>query len=319
MSASYSKIDYRLRIAKSVERRMMCSLFQQLGVFHPLSQYKYIGFGSVSFLDFALFHKILGINDMVSIEREAHDKKRFEFNKPFNCIDLKFGESYDILPSLDIEHKSIVWLDFDDKLSTPILDDISLIFNRLNSGCMFCISFNAQHDIDSEEKSRFEQLCDRVDNRYFPQYLNEDTNLNKKNIRGVYYDIINNLIKDVLAKRHSNGSDIQAQQMLFFHYNDGAEMNTLCWVFHNSDDLPKVEIILNENFPFICKGKEAFEIKIPTLTFKEMKAIESKFPNIEECLKEYSKDKSGGIISPSDIEGYFRLYKNFSLFAEIHL
>ncbi len=319
--ASYTKIDYRLRIAKSVERRLMCTLFQQLGVFYPIQEYQYIGFGSVSFLDFSLFHKQLGINKMISIEKEKNDHKRFEFNKPHSCIDLKFGDSNDVLPLLDVADKSIIWLDYDGKLSTPILDDISLLFNRLSSGSFFCVSYNAHQDLitDTAGKSRFQQLVDRIDTDYFPTYLNESTNLNKKGLQSVCYDIIQNLIEETLRKRKANGEDILVRQLLFCNYDDGAEMNTIGWLFYNENDLSKVETLEKEKLPFLRDAKNSFEIKIPMLTLKEMKEIESKFPDLKLCKEAYSKDKKDGFLLPSEIDNYYNIYKHFSLFAEIQL
>lgn len=320
MSASYNKIDYRLRIAKSVERRILCSVFQHLYVFNPVEAYKYVGFGSVSFLDFSLFHRSLGISNMISIEREVHDKARFEFNKPYDCIDIKYGESEDVLPRIDIESNAIVWLDYDDKLTTSILSDMSLVFNRLTSGSFFCVSYNAHQDNEEDGKSRFDQLSERVDNKYFPKYIYGNYLLNKKNLRIAYYDIINNLIQEVVSIRRTNGEDINLQQMLFINYNDGTEMNTLGWLFYSNPDKSKMESIIDKKFSFTRIDKNPFEIRVPALTYKEIRAIEERFPDIDNCLKHFRKDgKGNGMLSQSDIEDYFNIYKNFSLFAEISI
>ncbi len=61
MKPSYEKIHYGLRPAKNIERKMMCECFWRLSAFHPVHNYRYIGFGSVYFSDFLLFHKVLGI------------------------------------------------------------------------------------------------------------------------------------------------------------------------------------------------------------------------------------------------------------------
>lgn len=320
MSASYNKIDYRLRVAKSVERRMLCSIFQSLDIFHPIEKYQYIGFGSVSFLDFSLFHRIMGLSNMISMEREEHDKSRFEFNKPYDCIDIKYGDSKDVLPLINIDNKTIIWLDYDSKLTTDILSDIDLVFNRLNSGSFFCVSYNAQQDTEDNGKTRFEKLSERIDNKYFPEYLYKNPHLNKNQIRKVYFDIINNLIKEVIKNRKLNGDDIDAQQVLFLNYNDGAEMNTLGWLFYSEQDKDKVQSVLNKEFSFVSIGESSFEIKVPALTYKEMRAIEEKFPDIENCLRCFGKTKIGyGLLNPSDIRNYFNIYKKFSLFAEINL
>lgn len=317
MSASYNKIDYRIRVAKSVERRILCSIFQSLDIFHPVEQYQYIGFGSVSFLDFSLFHRVVGVSNMISMEREEHDKLRFEFNKPYGCIEIEYGESNDILPRIDISGKTLIWLDYDSKLTTDILTDIDLVFSRLNSGSFFCISYNAQQD-GGDNEERFKKLSDRIDNKYFPEYLYRNPNLNKSGLRRACFDIINNLIRETVKNRNRNGDNIYVQQMLFLNYNDGAEMNTIGWLFYNDTDKDKLDYILNKGFPFVKIGDTPFEIKVPSLTYKEIRAIEEKFPNLTACLDYFDKSKQrNGILNESDILNYFNIYKFFSPFAEI--
>lgn len=68
MSGSFAKIDYQLRPAKTVERKMMAEVFCRLSVFAPLDQYRYVGLGSVYFADFFIFHAACGFGSMISIE-----------------------------------------------------------------------------------------------------------------------------------------------------------------------------------------------------------------------------------------------------------
>ena len=319
MSASYRKIDYRLRIAKSVERRMMCYLFQQLAIFHSLKEYNYVGFGSVSFGDFALFHRVLGIDKMVSIERENSDVLRFQFNKPYECIRLEFGESKDILPNLaEIEEKCIVWLDYDGKLETLMLDDIDHLFGKLPSGSMFCISFNSHQDDDRIE-NRYDQLAKRIDHRYFPLHLNRESNLNKKELKQTYYDIIDNVILQTLEFRRANADLVKYQQLLHIDYSDGVDMTTLGWLIYNEEDQQKVDLLTNGHPSFVRTGATPFVITVPILTFKEMKTIETTFPNIDSCLQKFDKNKKGGFLPESDIINFHNIYKYLSLFGEVYI
>jgi hypothetical protein len=68
MANSFRKIDYRLRPAKAVERRMMAESFLRLRPFGSVETYRYVGMGSVYFADFSLFHAVCGFETMVSIE-----------------------------------------------------------------------------------------------------------------------------------------------------------------------------------------------------------------------------------------------------------
>src|SRR5688572_20955159 len=98
MAGSYERINYGLRPAKSIERKMLCEAFRRLSEFGSVESYVYIGFGSTYFSDFNLFHKQLGIRNMISLEKDKNNKARFEFNRPFKCITIEYGHSNEILP-----------------------------------------------------------------------------------------------------------------------------------------------------------------------------------------------------------------------------
>src|SRR5438128_4044331 len=106
------KINYGLRPCKCIERKMLVEAFRCLGSWGRISSYRYVGFGSHFFNDFILVHKALGIRDMVSVEREKIKKERFDFNRPFKCVKMEYGESTDILPQLTWNVRTICWLDY---------------------------------------------------------------------------------------------------------------------------------------------------------------------------------------------------------------
>ena len=82
--------DYTLRPKKQVERRMLIELFHKLRAFkYNISKYRYIGFGSIYFYDFILFHKYLYLEDMICFEEENNLKKRMNFNRPYKFIQIK--------------------------------------------------------------------------------------------------------------------------------------------------------------------------------------------------------------------------------------
>src|SRR5437868_13211604 len=109
-------VNYSLRPAKNIERKMMAEAFARLAPLRPLTKYRYIGFGSEFFNDFSLYHQALGITDMISIERDATRVERCEFNRPYKSIDLIPGEASAVLQKLSWTKPSIVWLDDTKKL-----------------------------------------------------------------------------------------------------------------------------------------------------------------------------------------------------------
>src|SRR5579859_8198866 len=134
MPLSYRQVNYRLRPAKSVQRKMLCEAFHRLSEFGSLDSYRYIGFPATFFSDFVLFHRALGIHNMVGIESEQVEKKRFEFNLPFRCIKMRYGHSNAILPTLDWDIRTILWLDYDEPLSMGVLTDVAFFFAEAPAG-----------------------------------------------------------------------------------------------------------------------------------------------------------------------------------------
>lgn len=106
MTGSFEKIDYRLRPAKHAERLMLVELVRRMR-FEHIDQYRYIGMGSIGFVDHRVFHRGLGLSDMISIEAASDEsvQERFIKNVPLACIDLKFGHTSEILPKLNFDKK----------------------------------------------------------------------------------------------------------------------------------------------------------------------------------------------------------------------
>lgn len=146
MAGSSERINYRLRPAKHIERKMLAEAIRRLSEFGSLTSYRYIGFGSFYFADFSLFHKGLGISNMMSIEKDAKSRERFLFNKPFGCIDVRFGESSAVLPTLAWDVRSIVWLDYDGILDKNVLTDVRFFCGNAIGGSILVVSVNCQSD-----------------------------------------------------------------------------------------------------------------------------------------------------------------------------
>ena len=200
MSGSYKRINYDLRPAKSVERKMLLALLRRLCSNEKISEYAYVGMGSTFFSDFKLLHKEFHLEKMVSIEKEKIDQERFEFNVPYNCIDLEFGISTEIIPVLKIwDKKCIVWLDYDTYLDPYMFSDIELIFKRLTNGSFYLFT-SCRHLMDNEEfytvesfKSKFGTLA---------PYNLQVKDLSLENSISVIQNMIINKIVDVIENRN---------------------------------------------------------------------------------------------------------------------
>ena len=202
MAGSYSKINYRLRPAKAVERKIICDSLRCLSPFGEIKTYRYVGFGSTYFSDFILFHESLHIEDMISIEKDTNVKERFEYNRPFGCIKIEYGNSYEVLPTLEWSKKSIVWLDYDNPLDKTILDDIDTLTTKLVSGSVLIVTVSAEPErpqeeglsIEERDKFREDKLRKKLTNEKIPIDL-KPIDLTKQKLAELYKRIINNQLE----------------------------------------------------------------------------------------------------------------------------
>lgn len=316
---SFEKIDYSLRPAKSVERKMILSLLMALNRYQSIESYQYIGFGSIYYVDFSLFHKFLNIKKMTSIEW-AENEERAKFNLPLQCVDLRLGSSHDLLPSLiNNESKNITWLDYDNHLSTDIIGDIESYSAETSFDSLLMISLGVHPDnvgnTDPSEysKFRYSKLHSRIGEENVPYYL-KNLKLNKWELSIVYREVVINKINSILRKRNSMVEEkdhIIAKQVLYFHYSDNAKMMTIGFFFHKNSDSEKLEHCNLEELDFFCDNNIAYEIKVPNLTSFELSKINRELPRIE------GNDISIPGISDEDIATYERIYRYFPNYKEL--
>jgi len=322
---SYNRIDYRLRPAKSIERKMLCEAFRRLINISDLTDYSYIGFSSIYFSDFTLIHKSLGICDLLSIEKETEDKKRFEFNRPYKCIRLKFGKSSDILPILRLTRRVILWLDYDYPLKGDMLADINSFISRAKSGSIILLTMDVTpYELPKKpkDKSRYEQLLENIGRNKIPPGVVE-RDLDPQNFPKVCYKVVNNQIDQVLSIRNGVLETKLAYKQLFnFYYKDGSSpMLTVGGIIYSKDDEINISKCDFEKLDFIRtdrKKYEPYEIIVPKLTFREMRSLDKILPARESISIKNNKEITS---IPKELrKQYSKIYRYFPNFveAEIH-
>ncbi len=310
--------DYRLRPAKSIERKMLAEAISRLFTFGKPSSFQYIGFGAIWFNDFILFHKALGFDKMISIEKDAHLQKRFEFNRPLNCIDLKFGHSNMILPTLNWKNKTVLWLDYVCGLNDEVLKDISLVSSQMTSGSLLIISVNAEPRFykakkeDDPEQKMISGLKTMVGENRVPNYVKKEADMNGWNTADICRDIFTNEIEETLKIRNGVIADdtnkFRYQQLYNFRYKDGARMATFGGVVFQEKDLNRLESCAFDHFEFYRSGTESYYINPPLLTFREIHAL-------EKIVHSDRKEAKKIPIEADKIEDYIKLHRYFPTFA----
>jgi len=337
--ASYRLVDYSLRPAKSIERKMLAEALRRLSFFDHVSNYRYIGFGSTYFTDFILFHRTLGIRDMISIEERVTDKPRFEFNRPFNCIRMEYENSNTVLPRLDWDKEVIVWLDYDKGLDFQKLQDVACVCAKAVSGSVLIVTVNAHpvdvlrnRDLKTEEEMQQFRLKKFIEN--LGEHRASDfssTDLEKWNMEKTYRRVILNEIERTLADRNGLISDehkkLRYQPLFNFHYSDGVKMLTVGILLYTEEDGEKLKRCNFEDpgLDFIRTGSEAYQIRVPRLTHRERRYLDKTLPRVtgegiegDGSATDVEEDIDIGI-PLGDIEHYIRLYRFFPNFAETEL
>jgi len=313
-NSSLGKFHYALRPAKNMERKMFCEAFARLSRLAPLTKYRYIGFGSTEFCDFRIFHERLGIVDMVSIEGREDQRKRVEFNCPHSCIDIKWGLSHLVLPSLDWPRRAIVWLDYDSALDAEKLNDIELVAGIALSGSVLVVTVPVEPGdstaADAVNK-RLSDLKQRVGAAKVPSSV-QARDLSKWGMAQACREIINNQILETLINRgapQSSSSRLQYKQLFNFHYADGTRMLTVGGVFLDGKDLVKLPVQEHfEDLEFVRFDKAYYDIESPILTWREMRLLDQKLP--------------GTAVSPdwlpeNEREKYRKVYRYYPNFTEV--
>lgn len=309
---SYERVQYELRPAKQVERRMLIDALQILShAGFPISDYKYTGMGSIYFVDFILFHKLLGMQDMQSVEF-SNIKKRVNFNKPFDCIDIKVPKPIgDVIPTLSMDSKHFLWLDYDNILSRSVLDDIYLAASHLSVGSILLVTVDVEPPgEDSDGPSDWRNYFIAEAGRYIGSTLKvrdfAASQLPKINIQ-----IIDRVIKSGLAGR----AGVEFFPLFNFLYADGNQMLTIGGMIISATERRQIRASKFDDTKYIRFDfeQEPYKIRVPRLTRKERLYLDSAMP----CDPKWKpKDFE---LKKEDLSDYREIYRFFPAYAELLL
>lgn len=313
--SSLHKVNYRLRPAKNIERKMFCEAFLRLSRLAPLPDYRYVGFGSIGFCDFSLFHQRLGITDMISIEALESAKERVKFNRPYDCIDIRWGTSHIELPKINWKKRSIIWLDYDRPLDAQKLEDISLVTSSAQSGSVLLVTVPADpgDSADIEVGKRLEKLVEAVGEKKIPSGV-KIASLAGWGMARVCRRIITNEILSTLNDRNganSPSAKIDYVQLFNFNYADGPKMLTVGGLLLDGEEKLKLSSEHFDDLDFISTTKNPYRIETPYFTMREMRYLDNRLPG---SLPEISKPTW---LRESDKKKYGKVYRYYPNFSEV--
>lgn len=322
-------VNYSLRPAKNIERKMMGETFGRLAVLGPLSSYRYVGFGSEFFNDFSLYHQLLGSRNMISIERDGQRIDRCRFNRPYNCIEIIQGPAREVLPTLSWKPRSIVWLDYTEKLNEHILADVSYLVSQVQSGSMLVWSVNAEpwggdRDEDTGERvtpsewpaKRIALLRKSVGSTRVRSELN-GSQLAKwglaKEFHSILIDEIRRAINDRNGAVPQDSMKVTFRQIFHFRYADGLKMLTVGGLLLNVTDAERLGPNAFNDLPFVRTGRDALEINPPVFTSREIRFLNRLLPHDDNATAEAKW------LSKEELASFRTLYRYYPIFAESEL
>jgi hypothetical protein len=316
---SFKKFDYGLRPSKQVERKILVQLLLKLAdAGLPVHKYTYVGFGSVYYVDFVLFHKYLYINKMVCLEW-SKVPKRMKFNKPFRFIRLKMTSLSEYIPLLDPNTKYLVWLDYDRPLDAEMLRDVNGCLRNLAPGSIFLVTIEAQarlpkkiiedEDLDGAPRRRIEDRIVRMYREDFGKLVDDKItrdDLIPAQVPRLFWTAVRNQIAETLRTREG----VQYSQLFNYYYADGAPMITIGGIICDGECAGRIsdcDILQNA---FVTQEQQPIAISVPPLTFREKQWIDSR-------LRRGLKARHLQFELEDDLlENYIRFYREYPTYFE---
>ena len=307
-SQSYLKVPYDLRPAKQVERRMLVEAFQAFAAIGlPINNFQYTGFGSVYFFDFVVFHKLLGIDRMLSVEIDEKIRKRVKFNQPFRTVDIKIGDVTDEIPKLSPDRQHILWLDYDDNLTKDHLEDLWLAGANLSRGSIILVTVDAEPPVKDAGPRKWRDYF-RTEAADYLGTRNSLADFAESKLIQVNREIIIRAIKSGMASR-----EIEYIPLFCFSYADGHEMLTVGGMLGAAyeKDLCRSGAIARLPYLRLNEGDDPKRIVIPRLTRKERIYLDKAMPCPEGWTPKHFE------LPPDYVEAYRDTYRFFPNYAEL--
>jgi hypothetical protein len=271
---SYEKFNYLLRPAKQVERKLLIEGLHQLaaGGFH-LRRYRYVGFGSPFYADFALFHKYLYIDDCWCVEHMLSIEKRMRFNRPFSHVRLHMCEVSEIVARLDRDRKHLVWLDYDFPLTDQVLGDVAGFATTLAAESIIIVTVEAdprvQADLPAALRNEVtEYRRQRVETEIGHRATGgvKKSDITFPNLPQLYARVIVEALQDEIALRSRS---LRFIPLFNFSYADGRQMLSVGGMIGGDAVKRRVQESGVYSLPFVTARAEPVPIVVPPLTARE--------------------------------------------------
>jgi hypothetical protein len=289
-----SNLDYSDRPSKRVSRRILVDVLRRLHRLDNLANYSYVGFGAYQFLDFDLVHRELGVRNMTSIESDSKLIARCHFNVPYKDIQIIQGTATTVLPTLDWTKKSIVWLDYTQRLRQQEIADCENVALTLTPGSVLAVTLNCH---PGEEGTRMRALEDAIGTAHVAITLTDDK-LGGWGLAAAQHKLLTAKIEKTLNDR---GDGASWQQVLNIRYKDDARMQLIVGIIDHPDIHAELSACKFGDMDFTSYDAESLIIAIPSLTTREQLKINESLPS--------KSPKAFAGISQDAVSSYAKFYR----------
>jgi hypothetical protein len=314
---SHEKVQYELRPAKQVERRMLLHTFHELrDLGYSISTYEYTGLGSIYFVDFVLFHRYLGLTRMTSVEGNGDVKKRVKFNRPYKLINLVVPDEMSAqIARLSSDRRHILWLDFDSILTKELLNTVHLAAMQLSVQSILLVT------VDVEPPGRPEDGPMKWNPTTWMRYYREEVGahfwrgISKKDFARLALPTTNARIIQSVIDQGLRQRDAYFIGMFSFLYADGHRMLSVGGMIGSEEDRRKIRSLDRDGLFFMRDNitDEPFLIRVPLITRKERHYLDQNMP----CSDNWSP--SAFEMKPEDIQDYKKIYRYYPAYTEMLL
>ena len=308
MTSSATRVPYDLRPSKQVERRIFVDALQELSqVGFPIRTYTYIGMGGIFYTDFIMFHKYLGIDNLVSVERDLAIEARIRFNQPFASVGLVMDEVGNVIAGMNRDTRYLLWLDYDEPLTTGASEDIRLAVDVMRSSSLLLVTIPIFPGRSRSKEETFRYYEEGIGDYFAPEWGQEDFTPNR--IMRTLADAFIRMVRSGLQGR----SRIYFEILFYFRYSDGRDMLSIGGMVCDPHDRQAVRKCNFGGRSYICRSIKAdpLSIEVPILTRKERAHADACMPSKSRFLR------STLGFSVEEIRTYRSIYRFLPSYGEL--
>lgn len=311
--SSFDTVNYSLRPSKCIQRQVIFEGIRELQKHLDLERLVFIGFGSIWFTDFVMAHKVLGIDEMVSIEADDVGYCRAVFNAPYATIRVKHGFSNEVLPNLFIDQTInqrpwLVWLDYDYGFDESVKADIRSLVENAPANSIVLLTVNGHertYGNAQDRPARLRELFGAV----VPDELAK-ASCKDEQMQETLADFGLDFMRAIAADLARPGGFIPAFRIV---YKDTSPMVTIGGILP-AKGAARVATDVVGSGAWACFPEK--QIVAPHLTMREAALLQSKLPRTDQLTREFVQGL-GFDLGEGQIETFQAYYKQYPAFAQI--